>query len=31
MPRGSDLYLQDILESIRRIEEYTAGMDFGSF
>ncbi len=31
MPRASDLYLDDILESIRRIEEYTAGMDFAGF
>lgn len=31
MPRASDLYLEDILESVRRIERYTAGMDFESF
>ena len=31
MPRGSDLYLDDILESIRRIEKYTARMSFEEF
>lgn len=31
MPRDIKLYLDDILESICRIYEYVAGMDFDSF
>lgn len=31
MPADSDLYLDDILESIRRIEAYTTGFDAGAF
>ena len=31
MPRGSELYLGDILDSIRKIERYTAGMRFEDF
>lgn len=31
MPRGSELYLDDILDSIRRIESYTEGMSLEDF
>jgi uncharacterized protein with HEPN domain len=31
MPGGSELYLEDILEAIRRIELYTASMTEGVF
>lgn len=31
MPRGSEVYLDDILEAIRRIELYTHGLSFDSF
>ena len=31
MPRDSDLHLDDVLESIRRIELYTAGRTYDDF
>lgn len=31
MPRYPRVYLEDILEAIRRIDSYTAGMDFVAF
>ena len=31
MPRDPRLYLDDILEAIARIQEYTAGMDYNAF
>ena len=31
MPRGSELYLQDILEAIGQIESYVAGIDRAGF
>jgi len=31
MSRGYDVYLEDILESIGKIREYTKGMDLGAF
>lgn len=31
MPRGSEVYLDDILEAIRRIELYTRGVSYDSF
>jgi len=31
MPRDARLYLDDILESITKIRDYTDGMDFDAF
>jgi uncharacterized protein with HEPN domain len=31
MPRDPRVYLEDILEAIRRIDSYTAGLDFVAF
>lgn len=31
MPREYNLYLRDILEAIKRIEQYTQGMDYEAF
>ena len=31
MPREADVYLEDILTAIRRIEEFTRGMDRNAF
>lgn len=31
MPRDPRVYVEDVLEAIRRIESYTAGMDFVAF
>jgi uncharacterized protein with HEPN domain len=31
MPRDAGVYLEDILQAVARIQEYTTGMDLASF